>query len=103
MAENLEFECFSSSSNTVVARHPGRHSPGVLIQGDSLRIVLSEIDETIQEMKTGSMDDALECAGYLREKIAGLLSHYEQVLSAHNVELPYVDPVAMQATHCRGK
>ncbi len=99
MVETIEFEVLSSASNAVVARHPGRAYPGVLIQGDSLRIILSDIDEIIEEVRTGNPRSAEECAGSLREKIADLLCHYERALDQHGVNLPYVDVVGAQGRH----
>jgi hypothetical protein len=45
----------------------------------------------IETTKPGS--DAHELATHLRKKIAALLAHYESVLSAHDVKLPYFDTV----------
>lgn len=49
MAKVQEFEVLSDASNAVVARHPSRNHPGVLIQGDSLRALLGDVNELVQE------------------------------------------------------
>jgi hypothetical protein len=43
--ERVEAELFTDGGNNAVVRLPGRRFPGVLIQGDSLSILRSDVAE----------------------------------------------------------
>ncbi len=93
MSEAKEFELLSDASNAVVARYLGRNFPGLLIQGDTLRIILDEIEELKEEAIAGDLEAVQEISDVLREKFVEFLTHYEKVLEEHGCELPYVNPV----------
>jgi type VI protein secretion system component VasF len=95
MAKLEEFELLSATSNAVVARHLGRHFPGILIQGDSLRIFLDEIDELIEEANAQDFETVKGVANTIRERLVDLLTHYETVLEKEGYELPYVKRVRL--------
>jgi hypothetical protein len=88
-----DVEILNSASNAVVARHIDREYPGVLIQGDTLRIILDEIDELIEELAAKDIDSAKEISGALQQRFIDLLSHYEKVMEDHNLPLPYMSSV----------
>lgn len=88
-----EFELFSSATNAVIARHLGRNFPGVLIQGDTLRGILSDIEELREELESRDLEAVEGIAEALQERFIGFLRHYEEVLEKHNIELPYVGSV----------
>ncbi len=94
MAEMMEFEVFSSASNAVVARHPGRNYPGVLIQGDTLNGILADVTELIEELDRGDLGETREAASALQERFVDLLTHYEKVLDADGRSLPYPSRVS---------
>lgn len=85
----MELEVLSSASNAAVVRAPGRRFPGVVVQGDTLRSLAdlaAEVAERVgdtedEELKYGLLD--------LRERLGGLLSHYESVMREHGHSLPY--------------
>ncbi|MBO6563450.1 MAG: hypothetical protein JJ956_01800 [Pseudomonadales bacterium] len=89
MAEMQEFELFSSATNAVVARYPGRNYPGVLIQGDTLRGLLSELQELQEELEAGDLEAVQGIADVLEERFIEFLAHYENVLEENELELPY--------------
>ncbi len=93
MAKMQEFELLSAASNAVVARHPDRSFPGLLIQGDTLRTLLDEIEELREETIAGDLEAVKEISDVLRERFIELLTHYEKVLEEHGRELPYVNSV----------
>lgn len=93
MADLQEFELLSSDSNAIVARPLERNFPGVLLQGDTLRIILYDIEELRHEMVAGDIDSAREIADSLQERFVEILSHYEEVLQQHGRELPYTERV----------
>ena len=59
----MEVECFSTTVNAVVVRTPGRQFPGVVIQGDSLHIISTQVDE-VARLSDGShnSEDAVNFA-----------------------------------------
>ncbi len=93
MAEMQEFEVLSTASNAVVARHPNRNFPGLLIQGDTLRTLLDDIEELRDEAIAGNIEAVKEVADVLQKRFIELLTHYEKVLEEHGRELPYVNSV----------
>jgi hypothetical protein len=79
-------EIYSDASNAAVMRHPGRQFPGVLIQGDTLSILVKQI-ESIR-----SLNDPQEAAEELAdvyEHLNELLQHYKSVLKSHAIRLPF--------------
>lgn len=93
MVEMKEFELFSDATNAVVARYLGRSFPGVLIQGDTLKSLLDDIEELREEAAAGDLEAVKEISDILQEKSVELLAHYERVLEDNGRELPYVGSV----------
>jgi hypothetical protein len=81
-------EIFSDESNAAIMRHPGRHFPGCLIQGDSLSILVSSLAVVQSEANCLSEDAAGELAD-VAERLSDLLEHYKAVLLSHNIALPF--------------
>ena len=93
MAEMKEFEVLSDATNAVVARYLERHFPGVLIQGDTLKTLLDDIEELREEAAAGDLEAVKEISSILQEKFTELLAHYEKVLKDNGRELPYTGSV----------
>lgn len=87
--EKHELEVYSTASNAVVVRAPGRRFPGVIVQGDTLH-AFHLMAASVAEQVAGDPNEELSGeAAALRDGLAGLLTHYEAVLGAHGLELPY--------------
>jgi hypothetical protein len=84
----LTIDVISEGSNCVVVQMPGRRYPGLVLQGDSLRILLDSAEE-LCELCASAGPDASEAAAMLKEKLAGYLSAYEKAMEAEELELPY--------------
>ncbi len=80
-------------NNIVVAQHSERNYPGLLIQGDTFKIFLDEVEELQQEAVAGDVESVIEIANILKVKITDLLANYERVLYKHSIELPYFGSV----------
>jgi hypothetical protein len=85
--ENVEI--FSDKTNAAVIRHPSRHFPGVLLQGDNLYALCQRADLACKEIGRGS-------AGYdevnkLRNTLWSYLSHYKATLTEHGIKLPFFE------------
>jgi hypothetical protein len=90
-----KLEVFSEASNAAVVRIKQRRFPGIVIQGDSLWI-LTHAAAGLVERAVASRDEELTAdARELHELLSGYLAHYESVLLAHDMELPYVRPGAI--------
>jgi hypothetical protein len=88
--ERKELEVYSEATSQAVIRPPGRRFPGSVIQGDSLSILCS-LAKSIHERATVTKDQQLiEDATELLDLLITRQKHYEQVLRAHHIELPYV-------------
>lgn len=86
-----EVEIYSDASNFAVLRHPGRHFPGSLIQGDSLYILLQNVIEAKEELDNGDGNAASEILEDVIEILADRLEHYKKTLREHGCELPFVE------------
>lgn len=80
-------EIYSDQSNAAIMRHPDRHFPGVLVQGDTLHTLCVRADEACKLIGRGS--SAYEEANDLRNRLWEFLNHYKGVLNAHGIPLPF--------------
>lgn len=87
----ITLNILSEQSNHAVVQLPQRQFPGSVVQGDSLAILCSEAKEISQRlMQTGCTDeDLLYLAQEHQEKLLARLLHYQEVLAAHGIPLPY--------------
>lgn len=90
----IVLEVFSEECNYGIVRMPGRSFPGCVVQGDSLSILLRCAERAhAMACQTGNVDLIDEVEG-LKESLADRLQHYERVLKAHGMDLPYFRPSA---------
>jgi len=76
-------------------RHPGRHFPGVLVQGDTLYTMCRRADQACLNARANLNADAYEGLNDLRNHLWSLLTHYKIVLAEHGLPLPFSEePVA---------
>lgn len=93
--EVLRVEVCAVDSNLVVVRPPGRNSPGSVVQGDSLRLLCDLAGRVAVWFRDeGPTDDpgVLGDVQALNELLVGRLLHYQRVLRAHGLDLPYATP-----------
>jgi uncharacterized protein DUF6959 len=82
-------EIYSDASNQVVIKHPGRAFPGVLVQGDTLHGMVA-----LRNVMENGACLGEEPAGRLREvavRMEEMLAHYQSVLTANHIQLPFRD------------
>lgn len=91
----MELEVYSDETNYAIVRAPGRSFPGCLIQGDSLSILHRDAFDISRRLKELAITDEtlLSAAASLQENLAERLMHYQAVLAAHGLTLPYTRPV----------
>jgi hypothetical protein len=93
-----DIQLLDSASNAVIAKHFEREFPGVLIQGDTLKNMLNDLDELKEEISAKNIQEASEITDALRERLIELLTHYEIVLEKNGMSLPYFQKVRNQDT-----
>jgi hypothetical protein len=90
--KRIEIEILSDSINCPVVSVPGRKYPGVVIQGDSLKILLG-LAEEIGNQTTSDQDEELAATlERLKRKLSDYVTEYETAMKAHGRDLPYFKP-----------
>jgi hypothetical protein len=85
----IEVESLSTAVNAAVIRLPGRKSPAIVIQGDSLKILVDLASE-IGRLSDGSDNLALQdTIAELRQTLGCYISVYEETLRENGEPLPY--------------
>lgn len=87
--EHIEAELFTDGGNDAVVRIPGRRFPGVLMQGDSLHILRSDVAELLKACERGDLAEARDSAGLLLADLDALLARYETALNENAIPRPY--------------
>ncbi|MFF3323205.1 DUF6959 family protein [Streptomyces sp. NPDC002889] len=87
--ERVEAELLTDGGNKAVMRLSPRRFPGVLIQGDSLSILRSEVAELVEACDQGDIAGAREAVGLLLADLDELLARYAAALEAHEIPRPY--------------
>jgi hypothetical protein len=87
--EPVEAELFTSGGNGAIVRLPGRRFPGVLVQGDSLSVLLSMAETVETLLAAGRTPEAAEGLGDLADSLGSMLRDYEAVLREHGMTPPY--------------
>lgn len=87
--KQIQIDVLSETVNCPVVQMPGRKFPGVVLQGDSLRILLDSAEEVQQLCSSGSNADLSLAVASLREKLAGYVASYEKAMTEAGRNLPY--------------
>jgi hypothetical protein len=90
----VEIEMYSQTTNCPVVRVPHRNFPGVVIQGDSLAILLDEAQSLCKMAATANKPELLDAADYLRDLLWEYVNEYERVMETNGLKLPYPGPKA---------
>ena len=87
----VEMMVLSDAVNSPVIHFPGRRFPGVLVQGDSLKVMASLAAEIGKHLSIGDVEEARSAAEDLAEQLRCHVKVYEDTLAAHRLTLPYPD------------
>ncbi len=85
----VQIEMLSETINCPVVYVPGRKFPGVVIQGDSLKILLGhaqEIEELAAQCKNKELNIAVAS---LKLILSDYVEEYEVTMKANGRDLPY--------------
>lgn len=66
-----------------------RKFPGLLIQGDSLKILAGVLDEANQAMADGEVEDAVSALRESRDQVVSWVMEYEEMMKENHLGLPY--------------
>lgn len=72
----MEIEALGRAGNVQLARDVERKFPGLLIQGDTLRILLSDLEEEAPE-------------SFALETVRDWIATYEELMAQRGLRLPY--------------
>lgn len=90
MIDKIEVESFSSEPNAAVVRLPGRKFPGIVIQGDSLKILVDCVEDvSVLAVRSGN-PELQESVMELETLLKSYLKIYEETLRTTGQSLPYV-------------
>ncbi|MEU5160155.1 hypothetical protein AB0G74_11170 [Streptomyces sp. NPDC020875] len=87
--ERIEAELFTDGGNDAVVRLPGRRYPGVLIQGDTLSALQSDVAELVDLCAAGDLEEARYVASLLHADLGSKLQRYSDALEEHGVPRPF--------------
>lgn len=88
--ERIEVEVFSNTVNAAVVRLPGRRFPGIVVQGDSLSTLASDVRGALDALRAGDTEEASAELESLHRKLETMLAVYEAALDEAGLALPYV-------------
>lgn len=87
--ELIHVEVLSYVTNNAVLKLPERKYPGVLIQGDSLKILQRLAEAIGQACQHGDLEEATDLAAELQEALTSRVTIFEAAMHEHGMELPY--------------
>lgn len=92
--EVQSLEVYATDSNYSIIKPPGRNFPGCVIQGDSLAILGRAIRGIAKRAQRISATDPelVHDIVDLNNALVDRLLHYQQLLAAHGISLPYGSP-----------
>lgn len=86
---SVQVEVLSYSINNVVMKLPDRKFPGVLIQGDSLKILQGLAEAIVQACERGEFEESTDLAVELCEALTSRVAIFEAAMHEHGIDLPY--------------
>ena len=87
--KTIEVEALTEQHNYAVIRLPERKYPGVVVQGDSLSILVANLRRGVEQLRDGQYDDGLDEINEVLEILEGAQHGYETALDAHSIPRPY--------------
>jgi hypothetical protein len=88
--KTIEMEMLSETINCPIVLIPGRRFPGMVIQGDSLSILLGLTNDIEHHCASLKNEELIATVARLRQHLTDYVSEYEATMKAHGLALPYV-------------
>ena len=86
---STDVKLLSRPVNFAVVQLPGRQFPGVVVQGDTLHSLVQRVDELLQLLRSGDVDELSAGISYISEQLTEAKTHYEIVCAGLGIRLPY--------------
>lgn len=88
--QHVTVNLYSDQSNGAVLKLPGRAFPGVLIQGDTLHILIDDLQEVSAAIADRSANEATQALADIIDRLKTIEKRYVTVLGEHGVPVPFV-------------
>jgi predicted RNase H-like HicB family nuclease len=82
-------DLLTSGTNFAVVQLRGRNFPGVVVQGDSLSVLVAELRGILTLLEADDKAEAIDVTQQLFEHYSDVLQTYEFTCKKHGIELPY--------------
>ena len=82
-------QVLEAENNVAVVQLAGRKYPGILIQGDSISILLSDLKDVRNAINKSDRLSASTTLDAIEERLEASLAYYESVLEKRGISLPY--------------
>ncbi len=79
----------SLPTNFAVVQLPERRYPGVVVQGDTLTNLVSQLTRMKALLKTGDLNELAGEIDDVKETLVDALSHYKSICAKHSIGLPF--------------
>ena len=90
--KSMQLDVLSETINCAVVHMPGRKYPGLVLQGDSLRNLLANVEEISDLSATAGNPDLSDAIKLIKEILMGYVSAYERAMKEAGLALPYPSP-----------
>lgn len=81
----VEMIVYDNAANCPVVQIPGRKFPGVVIQGDSLKVMSDLVSEIARCLSSGDIDEAKGVTEELANSLSARLEVYEHALKTSGI------------------
>ncbi|WP_077002557.1 hypothetical protein [Variovorax sp. KK3] len=87
--KSIEIKLLSPPENFAVVQLPERQYPGVVIQGDTLAALVSQLGTMREHLHINDLERLADELDELEEKYVEAKEHYESACATHGISLPY--------------
>ena len=87
---NASAKILEVGANGAVVQLPERKFPGIVVQGDSLSILLSDFEELKENIAKKDESEITASLAMIERHLKERVEFFESVLEKHGIELPYV-------------
>ncbi len=82
-------ELLNDEGNGAVLKLPGRAFPGILIQGDTLQILIDDLEELLDLLGAEALEEPRESLDGIIERLKGYRTRYVEALKNHGISVPF--------------
>jgi hypothetical protein len=87
--KTIEVEALTDEHNFAVVRLPYRRFPGVVVQGDSLSILVADLRSGLDMLLSGKAEAGISEVRDVLEILEDAQRGYEAALAVHSIPRPY--------------